>query len=99
TERVDPVAVDLLPAAHRTVPLPLRDPARTLDARAPGERLESGQRRELTESGLASVATGERSARPDAGRVEAERAKHAVDVIDRAERVRARVRVERRYEP
>src|SRR5439155_5748297 len=39
-QRGDAIAVDLLPPAHRAVPLALGDPLRALDAGAPRERLD-----------------------------------------------------------
>jgi hypothetical protein len=80
-QRRDPFAIDLLPAADRTVPFARRVTARPFDAGAPRELLDARQREEVVEGGVAAEASGVRTAGPDAWRLERERGQRPVDVL------------------
>jgi hypothetical protein len=75
------VGVLPLPADDRAVELPLGPALAALDAGPPRELLDRAEREKALEAGLTAVATRERTAGPDAGRVDQEGAEEPVDVV------------------
>ena len=80
-ELAQPVAVELLPADHGAVELPLRSAVGTLETDPPRQFLSSAELQPPVESGSTAATPRERAAGPDPGWVEGERAEHLVDVV------------------
>src|SRR6266508_151097 len=89
-ERGQAVAVLLLKADDRAVPLSSRTAERPLDAGPPRQLVDAGQRRPPFEAGFPAVPSRERPARPDPWRIEAERPEQRVDIAGDARGRRAR---------
>lgn len=81
TEAGQSLGVALLEADDGAVELPLGPAPTALDAGPPGQFLDRAEGQEPVEAGVAAMASGERSAGPDAGRVDEERTEEAVDVV------------------